>query len=69
MISIKVITDRKVMSFLEKNPIENVSVCDATKLGSDEEIVREVGGVNLLFIVTNEIIGRAVRPRPLGLGI
>ena len=56
MISIKVITDRKVMSFLEKNPIENVSVCDVTKLGGDEEIVREVEGVNLLFIVTNEII-------------
>ena len=56
MTSIKVMTDRKFMSFLEKNPIKNVSVCDATKLGSDEEIVREVEGVNLLFIVTNEII-------------
>lgn len=60
MISIKVITDRKVMSFLEKNPIENVSVCDATKLGSDEEIVREVEGINLLFIVTNEFIAEEI---------
>lgn len=56
MTSVKVITDRKFMFFFEKNPIENVSVCDATKLGGDEEIVREVEGVNLLFIVTNEII-------------
>ena len=56
MTSIKVITDRKFGSFLEKNQIEGVDVCDATKLGDEEEIVREVAGVNLLFIVTNEII-------------
>ena len=60
MTSIKVMTDRKFLSFLEKNLIENVSVCDATKLGSDKEIVCEVEGVNLLFIVTNEIIADEV---------
>ena len=56
MTSIKVITDRKFVSFLEKNQIKGVDLCDATKLSDDEEIVREVAGVNLLFIVTNEII-------------
>ena len=56
MTSIKIITDRKFMSFLEENQIEGVSLCDATKLSDDEEVAREVEGVNLLFIVTNEII-------------
>ena len=56
MTSIKVITDRKFVSFLEKNQIAGVDLCDATKLSDDEEIVHEVAGVNLLFIVTNEII-------------
>ena len=56
MTSIKVITDRKFMSFFEVNQIAGVDVCNATKLSDDEEIVREVAGVNLLFIVTNEII-------------
>lgn len=56
MTSIKVITDRKFGSFFEKNQIEGVDLCDATKLSDDEEIVREVAVVNLLFIVTNEII-------------
>ena len=58
--SIKVVTDRKFMPFLEKNQIKNVSVCDATKLSDNEEIVREVEGVNLLFIVTNEIIAEEI---------
>lgn len=56
MTSIKVITDRKFGSFFEKNQIEGVDLCDATKLSDDEEIVREVAVVNLLFIVTNKII-------------
>ena len=60
MTSIKVITDRKFVSFLEKNQIAGVDLCDATKLSDDEEIVREVAGVNLLFIVTNEIIADEV---------
>ena len=60
MASIKVITDRKFVSFLEKNQIEGVDLCDATKLGGEKEIVREVEGVNLLFIVTNEIIADEV---------
>lgn len=60
MTSIKVITDRKFVSFLEKNQIEGVDLCDATKLGGEKEIVREVEGVNLLFIVTNEIIADEV---------
>lgn len=60
MTSIKVITDRKFMFFLEVNQIAGVDVCNATKLSDDEEIVREVRGVNLLFIVTNEIIADEV---------
>ena len=60
MPSIKVVTDRKFMPFLEKNQIEGVDLCDATKLSDDEEIVREVEGVNLLFIVTNEIIAEEI---------
>lgn len=56
MTSIKVITDRKFGSFFEKNQIEGVDLCDATKLSDGEEVAREVEGVNLLFIVTNEII-------------
>ena len=60
MTAIKIITDRNFMSFLEKNSIENVGLCDATKLSDDEEIVREVEGINLLFIVTNEFIAEEI---------
>lgn len=60
MTSIKVITDRKFVSFLKANQISGVDVCDVTKLSDEEEIVREVAEVNLLFIVTNEIIADEV---------
>ena len=60
MTSIKIMTDRKFMSFLEANQIAGVDVCDATKLGDDKEIVHEVAEVNLLFILTNEIIADEV---------
>ena len=56
MTSIKIITDRKFKSFLEKNPIADIELCDVTKLRDDEKIFNNVEGVNLLFIVTNEFV-------------
>lgn len=56
MTSIKIITDRKFKSFLEKNPIADIKLYDVTKFRDDEKIFNNVEGVNLLFIVTNEFV-------------
>lgn len=56
MTSIKIITDKKFASFLEKNPISDIEFCEVTKFKNDEEIFNSVKGVNLLFVVTDEFI-------------
>ena len=56
MASIKIITDKKFMSFLEKNPISDIEFCEVTKFKNDEEIFNSIKGVNLLFVVTDEFI-------------
>lgn len=56
MTSIKIMMDKKFASFLDKNPIADIELCDITKLIDDKKIFNEVEGINLLFIVTNEFI-------------
>lgn len=52
MTSIKIITDKKFMSFLEKNPTSDIEFCEVTKLKDDEEIFNSVEGFNLIFVGT-----------------
>lgn len=55
MAEIKIIADQEFLKYCASNKILNVLTEDVAKLKNHKEIVKAISGVNLLFIVTDEV--------------
>lgn len=55
MAKIKIIADQEFLKYFSSNKILKILTEDVTKLKNHKEIVKAISGVNLLFIVTDEV--------------
>lgn len=55
MAEIKIIADQEFLKYFSSNKFLNVQAEDVAKLKNHKEIVKAISGVNLLFIVTDEV--------------